>query len=684
MKRFLLKLALNFAAIAVIILFSAQNSQSQETSPTLSFGLNEVLFGKGVIDVELLTRIIEEKQDELKKRIIEKQVLEPVFKETSFATKNYIFTVVHELLNEKDKNVIKKQLMEHTVNYAVIYSIAEMYVQLSIQDIKSGTFLGLPSESLFQKESIDKMNEISYPSYLYKSNAIIVNSALKSDTNKRVQLNGFVMDCILQAILENKTFQDKGFLKTHFYFDLDQYKSMSFYQDLKTTYIKDTLYNNIKAFVDDIASLYESFETLEKIFIEDNGSTANNFSSFENRLMSKIDVAKKKVNEFRSLEIQLEEESYQLKNNDLLLKEQVKNNYAKSIGYLNAKYSTENYPEGFASYSDIKTRIKKKNEEIIKELRDTIKSIDLIMLKHQKTFNYQTYNNFDELKKTTGFNENQSTFYKYYSLRSDTIFIHATLDNLNQNYETWQQLQSSNTSKDELKRLKENIEKAKKGLEDALNVENYSVDAIIMLLENQLTTINKTRIIENRKDLDSIITQLYRSFYFVKYNQKSATNLEYVTWMRSKLLPQLQFLNLETKGKLDNICVIVELLAYKLEYDIYAPILSKFHLKSQNPELIRGVMSDQFYDIFKNTSVSVIQFIKFFQNLDQLDGADTYYYLLRELKDAGEQSDNRDIANAISLITQSIEKYTSFNENIDHIELDVFIKRSVFLNTLSN
>jgi hypothetical protein len=119
--------------VTVLFVFPILSVQSQDESPpSLSMGLDHLVFGKGVIDVELLSDIIANKQDELKREFIKRTVVNGVAN-NNFTFYNYASNTLDLILKEKNKKVITREVMEYTANFALVYGIAELYIELELK-----------------------------------------------------------------------------------------------------------------------------------------------------------------------------------------------------------------------------------------------------------------------------------------------------------------------------------------------------------------------------------------------------------------------------------------------------------------------------------------------------------------------------------------------------------------------
>lgn len=102
-----------------------------QTNPTLGVGLETLTMNRGTIDVEALTEIIMEKQKELKGEAL-KRFMFKMFPEANYTTKHYVQNCLNLLLNEKNPEVIEKEILELTTNYALALGVA--YALMKAED----------------------------------------------------------------------------------------------------------------------------------------------------------------------------------------------------------------------------------------------------------------------------------------------------------------------------------------------------------------------------------------------------------------------------------------------------------------------------------------------------------------------------------------------------------------------
>ncbi len=658
------------ALLLIAALCVSAFSFSQLTAPTLSLGLDQVLFGKGTIDVELLAEIITEKQEELKKRIIEKEILEPVFNNSSFTARNYVFASVDNLMNEKDKNVLKKQLMIETSNFAVIYAIAELYLQSAF---KTQDTLYFPGIFKNENDLTDLIDEYKYrwnlQSAMYKTknftyesrDTIKVKEGLCTKEEKSsIKFNDALVDCVLQAVLDNEKLMQRGFLNGAFYFNLDQYWSGSAYFRIDNIVHRESLYNKVSEFVNDISKYYDGFKIIEEILRENSGENAearfkkevNNFNQVLNIKRNKELLARQKqIQDALSTEDLRKVITSDLKQTYLQIK-QVKKSIHDTIIAFNIPFESIN-PEwlnNFLGGGDASI------EKTMNKIKISKKEKEILMTQLNK-INYTSLDSIEYPKANEETKKQIENIYKFYSFIYSAKELSDKLAGLEE-YKA-----------DELTKLKNELTDLNNKLSELGEYLVDSLPEIIQLINDSLIQLSKDSNWYTDTSMFSEIQNLLDRFYYLKYHEYDIKNLEYIHHLRESVIPDIAFLNLRTRGKLKDILEQVEYLGYFLENEVKGPINDALFGKDtiNTSALFREVFSNGDESHYE----SFLSIVEFFQRLDQLDHAETYYYLLEQLSYAGEHIDNRDVANAINLITQSVEKYTDFNQDVDMIDIDV-------------
>lgn len=120
MKKLILIVKLSICFTWATYAQDAPSLQLTGTKPSLS---------KGTIDTELLTKIIQKKQEEIKQRIFRNTIIKQFnkYKYTerlnNFTTYNYLYSLMDVLTSGKNKTVMTKSLIESSTEFAFIYGL---------------------------------------------------------------------------------------------------------------------------------------------------------------------------------------------------------------------------------------------------------------------------------------------------------------------------------------------------------------------------------------------------------------------------------------------------------------------------------------------------------------------------------------------------------------------------------
>ncbi|MCU0421983.1 MAG: hypothetical protein MUC81_04150 [Bacteroidia bacterium] len=129
-----------------VMLFMALPSFSQVA--TLYAGLNEVVGTRGNIDVELLSEIIVDKQQQLKKEFARKTLLRNI-ENGSYTFYSFADNTFDLLFNTTNKKAATRKLIETSANFAIAYGFTEFYLQASRRLLRNGTLAGVISNADF-------------------------------------------------------------------------------------------------------------------------------------------------------------------------------------------------------------------------------------------------------------------------------------------------------------------------------------------------------------------------------------------------------------------------------------------------------------------------------------------------------------------------------------------------------
>lgn len=179
--------------------------------PTLGVGLEALTLNKGTIDVEVLTKIIMEKQKELKNEAL-KRFMFKMFPETNYTSRYYVQNCLNILLNEKNPQVIEKEILELTTNYAISLGLTKALITLNddiVFDVSNLSEAKSVSES---KTSIDKskIQPISYDERIKKLRDTNYKSSKITRLTESIKK---VKDSLESAIIGKKYFKSKRYNK---------------------------------------------------------------------------------------------------------------------------------------------------------------------------------------------------------------------------------------------------------------------------------------------------------------------------------------------------------------------------------------------------------------------------------------------------------------------------------------
>lgn len=97
--------------------------------PKLQVTGNGALVQRGNIDTDLLTSLIQQKQEEVKQRVFRNTIISQFNRSSytkrlnNFTTYNYLYNLMDVLTSGKNKTVMTKQIIERSAEFAVVYGI---------------------------------------------------------------------------------------------------------------------------------------------------------------------------------------------------------------------------------------------------------------------------------------------------------------------------------------------------------------------------------------------------------------------------------------------------------------------------------------------------------------------------------------------------------------------------------
>ena len=121
----------NRITLLLLSVFIGLNAFAQD-SPTLNLTGSNPSISKGNIDTEVLTAIIQQKQEEIKDRVFRNTIVKQFKKSenhyskklNNFATFNYLYNLMDVLTSGKNKTVMTKVAIENTAEFAFIFGLA--------------------------------------------------------------------------------------------------------------------------------------------------------------------------------------------------------------------------------------------------------------------------------------------------------------------------------------------------------------------------------------------------------------------------------------------------------------------------------------------------------------------------------------------------------------------------------
>lgn len=118
---------LRFTLLLIFALVFGLSVRAQIGGPSLAAGIEGIVYNKGTLDAELIAEIVAQKQEEIKQQLIKNLILGNL-EYGSVAFREYAVNALQLLLNERNKNVMTKELLEYSVNLGLVYGFGEYYL----------------------------------------------------------------------------------------------------------------------------------------------------------------------------------------------------------------------------------------------------------------------------------------------------------------------------------------------------------------------------------------------------------------------------------------------------------------------------------------------------------------------------------------------------------------------------
>ena len=206
--------------ILIILLFTSTLALGQaKDAPKLELKGSNFSYTKGNIDVELLTQIIQQKQEEVAQRAFQNLVLKAFDKagaQKSFATYRYIYNLLYTITSQKNKTVITRELLNNVLEYCFITGFTQQFFQSN--EMKDERYTFKKNESFVELQNVFKSMATVNPEkkagdYLLKSTNSS-NEGSKNEVNEWKVYNMYI-DMALDVILKDndRFLQKKGLFK---------------------------------------------------------------------------------------------------------------------------------------------------------------------------------------------------------------------------------------------------------------------------------------------------------------------------------------------------------------------------------------------------------------------------------------------------------------------------------------
>lgn len=298
------------------------------------------------IDIDRLSTIISNKQQELKTRVLQNLVVKTI-RPDNYTTYNAIYNLVDIITSEKNKTVMTQKIISQITDYTVTTLVAKGYVDKLQPDVDLRNYISLVNNELTQimhnfqnsqnyirdstRGNTGKSNFYNIMASKYKateSGGQIIQS--KKSANNSPQFHGmdfglltsFIVDTLHQLLQTNQTLTGKGLFKP----DLER-KYFSTGLDLNyslirnNSYFKDTILPDLIKYVAGITSIQNSTEAVIKFINDPNTSiTTLNATFVEKTLQPLLSLFETTISQYR--------------NNPLL----AQNSFISTIGDIITKY----------------------------------------------------------------------------------------------------------------------------------------------------------------------------------------------------------------------------------------------------------------------------------------------------------------------------------------------------------
>lgn len=230
----------NLTGLLALFFIGTSFLYSQSTSPTLQAGLSGITFEKGDLDAELIAKLIAEKQDEIKVRLIQTMLLDDL-EDAGGLISAYVNDLLNIVLSGSKPQVQTKNILESTVNVAVVLAFVNHYVgivdgkeranlnkfAMSLGYVLPRNYKDIPPPSSL----VDMIKNPIYSESSYEiSESETRVAASKLENKVLTQLAAYLIDLTAESLQNNEVLKERGLFR---FIDSDWYNSESLYRNLE-------------------------------------------------------------------------------------------------------------------------------------------------------------------------------------------------------------------------------------------------------------------------------------------------------------------------------------------------------------------------------------------------------------------------------------------------------------------
>jgi hypothetical protein len=657
--------SLSAVILVILIFFNANETFSQgEEPPTLSMGLDHLVFGKGVIDVELLSDIIANKQDELKREFIKRNLVKLVG--NNFTYYNYTLNTLELILKEKNKKVITREMLEYTSNLALVYGLSELYIELTLKS-KTTTAGEDVLDKVLTRFNVNKEELKIEEGYIFKLEHFKDNRFRnKNGSATDFYFPNVLIDLVFDICRNNYAIQNRGFFLQALNIINNEYDSLNQYR-LFDKFLKQNdkeMHGQLDLLRKDIENKMISFFEYYEIFKESDFMKGTVFNDFLNmykgiiqdkfapetkNVLNEIIYKLNEVEKRRSVAAEeMRKITEQLKETDIL--KSLKIFYTKLPDIDTAVLVDNKLMLGTSQVTDVK------------QIKEYIANLDETKL----------VNNFGTLQLLT--NSLTSILPKINGadkqLQKELEALNEIVNLKSRYYGFEYELTQSSAEKAKLDSQKNEI---------ASKLEMYkaSRDVIFKLALGEIRKVLLNLQLSKEKDTSNTISKIYKVVTALENPNRKGQDISFANYILDSLntsiiehlgpydpavngLLSINSVNTISTNASNNISKLItqfELIAYKIKYDAFVKFGEKGIPKLGGFE--------------KEVHLNTNNFIDFITQLNELDKASTYDYLFKSLVDAGVIFKDIKGAKAFNNLINNIKKYVITDDTNNEIEFDV-------------